>query len=101
MIVREEEGLAFWVRTTPLQWNRIAPGDRFRRPPPPPSCRTSPSHIPSSPAGAPRKQSPPGLQVSSGQLDHAVGAEQRPATKTSAGLIPLSPFLFRRPRRIG
>jgi hypothetical protein len=71
MIVREEEELEFWVRTTPLQWNRIAPGDRFRRPPPPPNNRTSPSQIPSSPAGAPRKQIPPGLQVSSVQLDHA------------------------------
>lgn len=88
MIVREEEGLEFWVRTPPLQWNRIAPGDRFRRPPPPPNNRTSPSQIPSSPAGAPRKQIPPGASGILGAARSCRGSRTTAGDKNIVGTHP-------------
>src|SRR5690606_17038857 len=99
---RGEEELEFWVRTPPLQRRRIAPSDKFRRPPPlPPNNWTSPSQIPSSPTGEPRKQIPLGLSVILATDRSCRESRSSLATRTSSGLIPLSPFLFRRPRRIG
>src|SRR5690606_2847798 len=56
---------------------------RFRRPPPPPNNRPPPSQIPSSPAGAPREQSPPGASGIPGTARSCRGSRTAPATKTS------------------